>query len=107
MVIRWLKTLLLPGFPGGSVVRNPPADARDRDLIPWSGKIPHALEQQSLGAVTTEPVCPRVQALRQDKPPQWEAHVPQLEGSHHLPQLQAKKKARAATKTENSPQINK
>ena len=74
MVIRWLKTPLLPGFPGGLVVKNPPAEARDGDLIPWSRKIPHPLEQQSLGAETTE------------------ARVPQREGSHHLPQLQAKKK---------------
>ena len=58
MVIRWLKTTLLPGFPGGSVVKNLPAEAQDRDLIPWSGKIPHPLEQQSLGAETTEARVP-------------------------------------------------
>ena len=49
--------LLLPsqGFPGGSVIKNLPANAGDTGLIPiW--KIPHAVEQLSLCATTTEPV---------------------------------------------------
>ena len=28
------------GFPGGSVVKNPPANAGDKDLIPWLGTSP-------------------------------------------------------------------
>ena len=28
------------GFPHGSVVKNPPANAGDRGLIPWSGRSP-------------------------------------------------------------------
>ena len=28
------------GFPGGSVVKNPPADARDTESIPGSGRSP-------------------------------------------------------------------
>ena len=40
------------GFPGGSVVKNLPANAGE----PWSGKIPHAAEQLSPCATTTEPV---------------------------------------------------
>ena len=28
------------GFPGGSVVKNPPANAGDTGLIPWSGRFP-------------------------------------------------------------------
>ena len=58
----------------------------------WSGKIPHATEQLSLCATTTEParhnywahvprllkpVCPRAHAPQQEKPPQWEACAPQ------------------------------
>ena len=39
-------------FPGGAVVKNPPANA---GFEPWSGKIPHAVEQPSLYATTTEP----------------------------------------------------
>ena len=35
--------------PGGTVGKNPPANAD-----PWSGKIPHDTEQLSLSATTTE-----------------------------------------------------
>ena len=35
----------IEGFTGGSVVKNPPANAGDTDLICDPGKIPHALEQ--------------------------------------------------------------
>ena len=40
-------------FPGGSVVKNPPASAGDTGSIPDSGKIPHAAEQLSPWATTT------------------------------------------------------
>ena len=52
-------------------------------FYPWSGKIPHPLEQLSLGATTTEACVPRAHAVQQEKPPQWEAHAPQLEKSPH------------------------
>ena len=42
-------------FPGGTVVKNPPANAGDTGLSPWSGKIPHAVEQLSPCITTTEP----------------------------------------------------
>ena len=38
------------GFPGGAVVKNPPANAGD-----MGGKIPHAVEQLSPCTATTEP----------------------------------------------------
>ena len=41
-----LKMILL-GFPGGAVVKNPPADAGGHGFKLWSGKIPHAMEQLS------------------------------------------------------------
>ena len=41
--------------PGASLVKNPPANADDRSLIPAFGKIPHASGQLSLCATTTEP----------------------------------------------------
>ena len=44
------------GFPGGSVVKNPPANAGDTGSILGVGKIPHAEGQLSLCATTTEPV---------------------------------------------------
>ena len=42
-------------YPGGSVVKNLPANAGDTDSIPgWRTKIPHALEQLGLRVATTE-----------------------------------------------------
>ena len=41
-------------FPGGTEVKNLPANAGDMGLIP--GLIPHAAEQLSLCSTTTEPV---------------------------------------------------
>ena len=41
-------------FPGGAVDKNSPVGAGDTSLIPGSGKIPHAKEQQSPWAATTE-----------------------------------------------------
>lgn len=35
--------------------RTPPADTRDDGFAPWSGKIPHAVEQLSACTTTTEP----------------------------------------------------
>ena len=50
-----LKTLFR-GFPDGSVVKNPPANAGDMDEFNlWSRKIPHTAEQLSPGATTVEP----------------------------------------------------
>ena len=73
---------------------------------PWSGKIPHAIEQFSLCATIIEPVLQspgtttikptghsywslhalEPSALQQQKPPQWEAHALQLECNPCLPQ---------------------
>ena len=50
-----VKQKIVEGFPGGSVVKNPPANAEDR-CDPWSRKIPCAKEQLSLFATTAEPV---------------------------------------------------
>ena len=37
--VLWLRTQIL-GFPGGPVVKNPPANAREADLIPGFGRSP-------------------------------------------------------------------
>ena len=55
-------------FLGGSVVKNPPANARDV-FDPWSGKIPHAVEQLSPCA-KLKLVHPRAPAPQQKKPMQ-------------------------------------
>ena len=46
----------LQGIPGGSVVKNLSANARDTALIPNPGRLQHATEQLSLGASTIESV---------------------------------------------------
>jgi len=43
------------GFPGGSLVKNPPANADHRSLIPAFGKIPHASGHLRLCTTATEP----------------------------------------------------
>ena len=65
-------------LPGGRVVKNPPTDAGDVGSIPAPGtKIPHAVGQLSPRAATTEaPERFRALAPKQEKPLQWEAHVP-------------------------------
>ena len=42
-------------FPGGAVVKNPPANAQDTGSIPGPGRFPHAAEQLSPCTTTTEP----------------------------------------------------
>ena len=42
--------------PGGPVLGNPSANAGDMGLGPWTRKIPHAAQQLSLCATTTEHV---------------------------------------------------
>ena len=43
------------GFPGGTVGGNLPANAGDTGSIPDPGRFPHAAEQLSPCATTTEP----------------------------------------------------
>ena len=89
-------------FPGGAVVRNPPANAGDTGSIPGPGRShilrggqartpqhwAHALQllkstrsracvlqPLSPHAATTEGCAPRARAPQQEKPPQWEAHA--------------------------------
>ena len=83
LVAQWWKSL--------------PANAGGKGFGPWSGKIPHALEQRSPCTTTTEPVRPRARDLQEEKSLQ-EVRTPQLESSSRSPQLE---KAWAATKTQN------
>ena len=64
-----LQKTLLWDFPGGPLVKNPPANAGDLGSIGhWSWKSPHAAEQLSPGATTTEACMPGAHALQQEKP---------------------------------------
>ena len=55
----WNKSLKTNGrdFPGGAVVKNPPANAGDMGLSPGPGRPPLAAEQLSPCTTTTEPTC--------------------------------------------------
>ena len=61
------------------MVKNPPANARDRGFEPWSGKIPHAEKQLSLSTTAAGAHRPRARALQQEKPPQCDVRVLQQE----------------------------
>ena len=83
-------------FPGGAVVKNPPANAGDTGSSPGPGRFhmprsnwarepqllslrsrAHAPQLLSPRATTTEAHAPRARAPQQEKPPQWEARAPQ------------------------------
>ena len=70
----------IQGFPGGSVVKNPPANAGDTGSVPGPGG---SYMPQSNQAHVPQllSLCSRVSALQQEKPPKWEAWAPQLEKS--------------------------
>ena len=111
-----LRLWLSLEFPGGAVVKNLPANAGDTGLSPGLGKIPHATEQWSSCATTTEPVLqsprvtttearePRAHAPQQEKPPQWEARAPQrrVALAHHN-----ERKPARSNKDPTQPKINK
>ena len=68
-------------FPGGAVVKNPPANAGVQSLV-WEDPTccganePVCHNYWSPRAATTEALVPRAHALQQEKPPQWEARAP-------------------------------
>ena len=64
------------GFPHGTVVKNPPANAGDRGSIPGTGRSqchrvtkPMSHTLLSPRATTTEACAPRAHDLQQEKPP--------------------------------------
>ena len=76
------------GFSGGSVVKNLLANAVDAGSDLRSGAIPHASEQLSLCATTTDFSPSGVWAPQHEKPPQLGALAPQLESSPCSQQLE-------------------
>ena len=97
------------GFPGGSVVRNPPTDAGYKGWIPDTGKSPH-LEQQ-LSPRTTEHGSRNCQCPRTTEPARC-SKTPAVRSPHTTtraqPLLPATRKGLLAAKTRcNQKQINK
>ena len=82
-------------FPGGPVIKNPPANAGDLGSSPSPGRS-HMLRETKLlchnywacapepRAAAAEAEYPRARAPQQEEAPQWEACTPRLESSHHL-----------------------
>ena len=91
-------------FPGGSVVKNLPANAGDTGSSPGPGRSHMPVEQLSLCATTTEARVPRARAPQQEKPPQWEARAPQPRVAPPSSQLE---KARAQQQWPNAAKNNK
>ena len=59
------------GFPGGSVVKDPAANARDMGFDPWSRKIPYTAEQLSPFATIIEPALCDKRSRPSEKPVRW------------------------------------
>ena len=97
----WPLKAWLGDFPGGLMVKNLPANARDRGSFPDPGRSYMPLSNYwafalELGSHNYRAhmsqllkwSCPRARAAQQEKLPQWEAHAPQLKSSPCLLQLE-------------------
>ena len=93
------KKKISQGFPGGSVVKNPPLEQETR-VRSWSREMPHVAGQLSPAATAIGPVlsAPALQPAKlvrpgalppqQEQPPQWAARERQLERSPLSPSLE-------------------
>ena len=84
------------GFPGGSVVKNPPASGGD-ELYPWSEEILHAVIQLS-------PCTPAAEAVLKSLSSAGEAAVisPGTAARGEPPPASSREQARTAMKTQHS-----
>ena len=73
-------------FPGGPLVKNLPAHAGDMGLMPRLGRL-HVPQGNQAMHCSYWAHAPGARAFQQEKPPQWEAHAPQLQSSPRLWQL--------------------
>ena len=81
-------------FPGGSGVKESICQCRRRGFDPWCRKIPRCWATKPMHynfwarvLWRLKSTCPRARTP-QEKPPQWEARVSQLQRSPHPPQLE-------------------
>ena len=70
------KTLPHMGFPGGSVVKNPPANAGDTGLIPSLGR-PHVPQSNEAHSPQLLKLCSRAGELQLRKPEHYRSRAPQ------------------------------
>ena len=91
-------------FPGGSVVKNLPANAGNTGSIPCPGRF-HMPRGSSAGAPQLlKPVRPRAHPPQREKSLQWEDYATWLESSPYLGQLE--KSLSTATKANKTKQKN-
>ena len=96
------------GFPGGSVVKNPPASAGDTGSIPGSGRSHMPAEQLSLCATTTEAHLPRAHAPHKrspcnEKPTLCNKEEPLLSTTREKPEQQQRPSAAKNKQKKNYP----
>ena len=72
-------------FPGGPVVKNPPANAGNMGSIPGWGRFRVPRSNQACEPQLPKPMYPRAHPLHQEKPPQGEAYVPQTRAAPLAP----------------------
>ena len=87
------------GFPGGAVVENLPANAGGHGFEPWSRRIPHAAEQRSPWATTTEPA--RLEPVLRSKRGR-DSERPAHRGEQWPPLATTRESPRTETKTQHS-----
>ena len=75
------------GFPGGAVVKNPPANAGDTGSSPGPGRS-HMPRNNWACAPQLLSLRSRARAPQQEKPPQWEARALQRRVTPRSPQLE-------------------
>ena len=88
----------LGNFSGGAVVENLPANAGDMCLIPDPGRS-HMPRGNEAHVPQLLSLSSGARALQQEKPPQREAHAPQLKSR---PRCCAQRKSHTVTKTQHS-----
>ena len=115
--LKWL----CQDFPGGVVVKNPPASAGDMGSSPgpWRSHMPrsnwarapqllslrsrgHEPQLLSLRATATEACVPRACAPQKEKPSQWEACAPQKEKPWQWEAFPATKSSPRSTQLEKA-----
>ena len=90
-----LRSVNVFGLPWWLRSKESAGQCRRQGLDPWSRKIPDNSEQLSPCATTAEPLLwslgtwtIEAHAPQQEKPQQWEAWAPKIEGRPHSPQLE-------------------
>ena len=80
------------------MVKNPPVNTGYTGSNPGPGRSRVPRGSQACMPQLLKPTSPRAHGLQQGRPPQWEAHVPQLESSPWRPQPQKHQHTKSSQK---------